>query len=108
MIATRCAHFTARATATLALAAGEVLDGLSHRLDADLELLHVACRLAAHRPFREHAQGEPERSAPPGLSPQEDVRGDVERGSDGEILIDGLDPCAARIAWSAEADALAV
>jgi hypothetical protein len=42
------------------------------------------------------------------FSSQEDVRGDVERGSDRKILIDGLDACAARIAWGAEADALAV
>src|SRR6185436_9956856 len=75
---------------------------------ADLELLQVARRLPAHRPFREHAQDEPERSPPPGLSSQEDVRGDVERGSDREILIDGLDACAARIAWRTEADAHAV
>src|SRR4029077_4065588 len=35
-------------------------------------------------------------------------RGDVERRSDREILVNGLDTCAARIAWSAEAHALAV
>src|SRR4029077_2379016 len=32
----------------------------------------------------------------------------VERRSDREILVNSLDACAARIAWSAEADALAV
>ena len=43
----------------LALAAGEGLDRLGDRLDADVELGEVARRLAAHGALVEHAQGTP-------------------------------------------------
>jgi hypothetical protein len=93
---------------TLSLAAGEILYPLAHGLDADLQLLQVTPSVSAHRAFREHAQDEAERSPLPGLATQEDVRGDVERGSDGEVLVDGLDACVPCVAGRAEADSFPV
>ena len=44
----------------------------------------------------------PERATPAQLAAEEDVRRDVERRGDGEVLVDGLDPGPARVARRAE------
>src|SRR5207248_1049906 len=92
----------------LPLAAREVLDRLPDRGHADLQIGELPRSLAAHAPLVERAQHVPERAAPPQLAAEEDVRGDVERGGDGEVLVHGLDPDAAGVERRAEADVLAV
>src|SRR5207247_9068738 len=47
----------------LALAAGQVLDGLAHRLDADAELLEMTRSFATHPALVEEAQQAPEEAA---------------------------------------------
>ena len=68
------------------------------------------CRVASRRmaPLFEHPQHAALRAAPAQLAAEEDVGGDVERRRDGEVLVDGLDPGAPRVAWRAEVHALAV
>ena len=58
------------------------------------------CRVASRRIARLSSMRstEPERASPPQLPAEEDVRGDVERGGDGEVLVDGLDPGSPRVA----------
>jgi hypothetical protein len=68
----------------------------------------VARGLTSHRALRQHAQAEAQRPPPARLTAEEDVRGDVERGSYGEVLVDRLDAGPACVAGRAEPDALAV
>src|SRR5207249_1993283 len=93
---------------SLALTAGEVLDGLADRLDPDPQLLEVACRRASHPALVQHAQPLSERAPPSRLATEKDVRGDVERRRNREILVHGLDACSSRVAGGAEVDRLAV
>src|SRR5205823_3357692 len=88
--------------------AGEVLHRLRDRLDADLQLGEVPRGLAPHRALVQHAEHAAERVGPTYLAAEEDVRRDVERRRDGEILIDGLDPGTARVAGGPEVHGLGV
>jgi hypothetical protein len=58
-------------------------------------------RTRAHAPAVEEGQ-RPETALQ--LPPEEDVRGDVEVGAEGEVLVDHLDPGGARIEGASEGD----
>src|SRR5262245_44229940 len=92
----------------LPLAAGEALDRDGHRLHADPELVEVALRFTAHRPFVEPPEQPPDGTADPALAPEVHVGCDVESGRDREVLVDGLDPELARVARRPKRGARAV
>ena len=98
----------ARDRDALALSAREVLDRHTHRLDTDLQLGQCLRRLPPHRALVEHPEDLSERTATAQLASEEEIRGDVERRRDGQILVDRLDAGAPRIERRAEVHELAV
>src|SRR5881394_3763096 len=82
---------------TLALTAGERLDRLAHRADADVELRHGGARALRHGALVDHAEDAAERALTADLAAEEQVLGDVQRRRDGQILVDGLYPVAASV-----------
>ena len=63
--------------------------------------------LTTHAALVEEAEQAPEGATAAGLSPEEDVGGDVERRRNRKILIHRFDPGALRIARRTEVDAFA-
>src|SRR4051794_38262520 len=99
----------ARHRHALPLAAGERLHLLADVLDRqDSQVGHLLPGLVAHAGAVELAEHLAEQARRPRLAAEEQVVGDVERGRDGERLVDGLNPVRPRVDRRAHLDRLAV
>ncbi len=91
----------------LLLPSGQFADRVAHRWHARAELADHGLRLLLDARAVDHADRHAEQALG-GLSPQEDVGGDVLHSREGEVLIDHLDPALADLAWRMAADVGAV
>ena len=98
----------ARHRDTLALAAGKRLDRLTHGIDPDLEILHMGVGFSPHASLVQHAKQRPRDAWPADFASEEDVLGDIERGRQRKILVDGFDPMAPGVERTAELHGRAV
>ena len=93
----------------LTLTTRQRLDGLGDVLQrANAELVEGSLGVAAHPRRVHHPQDRSERAGASTLASEEKVAGDVERGSDRERLVDGLDAGGTSLLRSFEQDRLAV